>query len=148
MTIHNEMAGVLANAGLPGLAQEALNLAQRQAAPVAPHFPLVAQPVPQPVQQPAPAATDPARDPLEGTWVTSNGAWHFVKDAGGYRMQEVGLLGVTGNGRATVQDGVVRVQFASSLLGQVTCELVLSGNVLAGSYAVWMLRLPIVLQRR
>jgi hypothetical protein len=101
---------------------------------------------PLPPQGPQPV-NDPNADPLEGTWVTSAGSWRFSKDAQGYRFEESSALGITGEGRATCENGNVHIDYNSSFLGHVTCTLTLSGNVISGSVNILGIPAPVYLQR-
>lgn len=57
------------------------------------------------------------------------------------------MLGITGSGRATIQNGTVQIDFTSTFLGHVTCALTLSENFMNGQLAVFGVPAPIYLQR-
>jgi hypothetical protein len=103
-------------------------------------------PAPAPAQQPTqPAARDD--DPIVGTWVTSNGAWHFAKDGDGYALVETSALGQSGQGRAKLEGAILSVDFRSAVLGQMSLTLALDGRVLHGTMPLMGIPLPLVLQR-
>lgn len=127
----------------PGIAQESLNKWHDLNRPTQPPLPPIN---PLPPQGPHPV-NNPNADPLEGTWVTSAGSWRFTKDAQDYRLEEHSALGITGEGRATCENGNVHVDYNSSFLGHVTCTLTLSDNVMSGSVNVLGIPAPFYLQR-
>ncbi|GKQ50073.1 hypothetical protein [Bradyrhizobium sp. Ce-3] len=96
---------------------------------------------------PAPAPATPNTDLLEGVWRTSNGTWRFIKDAQGYRFEETSAIGTSGQGRATLQNDQVHVDFDSSFLGRVSLDLTLSGNSMSGNYPMLGIVVPIYLQK-
>jgi hypothetical protein len=82
-----------------------------------------------------------------GTWVTSNGAWHFAKDGDGYALVETSALGQSGQGRAKLEGTILSVDFRSAVLGQMSLTLTLNGGVLHGTMPLMGIPLPVVLQR-
>jgi hypothetical protein len=130
----------------PGIAQEFLNQWHTRNWPTQLPLPPVVNPLPpqgpQAVNNPSPNT-----DPLQGTWVTSGGSWRFTKDAQGYRFEESSALGITGEGRATYENGNVHVDYNSSFLGHVTCTLTLSESVMSGSINVLGIPAPFYLRR-
>lgn len=128
----------------PEIARDFLNKWHDLNRPTQPPLPPVVNPVPRQGPQPV---NNPNADPLEGTWVTSGGSWRFTKDAQGYRFEESSALGITGEGRATYENGNVHVDYNSSFLGHVTCTLTLSENVMSGSINVLGIPAPFFLHR-
>src|SRR4051794_30668441 len=103
----------------PGIAQNFLNQWHDLNRTTQPPLPPVIHPVPPPDSPPV-NNPNPNADPLEGTWLTSGGSWRFTKEAQGYRFEESSVLGISGEGRATCEDGNVHIDYNSSFLGHVT----------------------------
>ena len=103
-------------------------------------------PSPQPAPQPPPTPTAQDQDPIAGNWVTSAGSWNFTKTPDGYHIVETSALGQSGQGHATLNDGVLSVNF-TGMLGQVNLTLALEGGMLSGTMPFLGVGVPFVLRR-
>lgn len=90
----------------------------------------------------------PRPDSLAGTWVDAHGnGMIFMPEGDEYQVEDRGVLGRVGTGRARRNGSQVSVMTQNSMLGVRTIALSLEGSVMRGSIDVSGLPWPIALYR-
>jgi len=90
----------------------------------------------------------PRQDSLAGTWVDAHGnGLIFVPDGDEYQVEDRGVLGRVGSGRARRSGSQVVVTAQNHVTGARSIALSLEGSVLRGSINVSGLPWPVALYR-